>query len=135
MSVPNSSLLPHLVEKVILHSNVPGQVQFGRTTRALWSLRCDNISATEQVKQGEEVQEVKVEDGWTKVREALRRSGAREDDKPMILDRTAYSSETGPTPGASGGSLSQDAAIKGQTTGTWVFVCRRPLGCHFLPRS
>ncbi|BGP26270.1 UPF0183 family protein [Rhodotorula toruloides] len=54
----SSTSAPHTLEKVILHSNLPGEVQFGRTTRAVWVLA-----------RGEE--RVGVEDGWARLKPLL----------------------------------------------------------------
>ncbi|BGP33874.1 hypothetical protein JCM10296v2_005680 [Rhodotorula toruloides] len=54
----SSSSTPHTLEKVILHSNLPGEVQFGRTTRAAWAV----------VRGGERVG---VEDGWKSMKAFL----------------------------------------------------------------
>ncbi|BGP18252.1 hypothetical protein JCM10213v2_006310 [Rhodosporidiobolus nylandii] len=64
-SSPSSSIPAHALLKIILHSNLPGEVNFGRTARCLWELRREGGG-------GEKL--VGVEDGAGKVREVLRAS-------------------------------------------------------------
>lgn len=104
LSSSPSSSTPHCLVKVILHSNLPGEVQFGRTARARCVLLGANAGA----------ERVGIEEGWEALREFLSSSPGRgagrspaagagagtpikseldlrdgADDRPMILDRTA----------------------------------------------
>ncbi|KWU41801.1 hypothetical protein RHOSPDRAFT_36627, partial [Rhodotorula sp. JG-1b] len=115
----SSSSSSHLLEKVILHSNTPGQVQFGRTARALWTIvrrrRRQRSPApppptTATTSADAEVEAevgVGVERGFEAVREYLRGGGgggggAEEDERPIELDRTAFLSGANPTNPATG---------------------------------
>lgn len=138
----SSSSSSHLLEKIILHSNTPGQVQFGRTARALWTVvwrtrrtgttfaaNVDNTTPEAGAGVG-----VGVERGFEAVREYLRGGGAKEDERPIELDRTAFLSSAGPPmPSATGhgyghgprseGAQQQqtDSGIRGPSTEIYGF--------------
>ncbi|CEQ40070.1 SPOSA6832_01637 [Sporobolomyces salmonicolor] len=70
VSPPQSpSSAPHLLTKIILHSNLPGEVNFGRNARCAWRL-------ASQGQEGEAGRGVGVEDGFETVREMLKPSGS-----------------------------------------------------------
>ncbi|GAA5977726.1 hypothetical protein JCM10908_005071 [Rhodotorula pacifica] len=143
VSVPatSSSSQPHVLEKVILHSNTPGLVQFGRTARALWSLRLRREQREDAVtgmdiqeerverKDEEEEEGVKVEQGFEAVRSFLRGAGVQEDERPMELDRTAYATASAPAGGTAPASAGreglqqqqQDSGLRGPTTEIYGF--------------
>ncbi|GAA5959588.1 hypothetical protein JCM8115_003762 [Rhodotorula mucilaginosa] len=136
----------HLLEKVILHSNTPGQVQFGRTARALWTIvrrrrrqrspapTAATTSVDADAELGGEVG-VGVECGFEAVREYLRGGGegggAGEDERPIELDRTAFLSSAGGGPmhsttghgsGSEGAQQQQtDSGIRGPSTEIYGF--------------
>ncbi|GAA5864804.1 hypothetical protein JCM3774_004234 [Rhodotorula dairenensis] len=139
VTVPSSSGQPHVLEKVILHSNTPGQVQFGRTARALWTLKtrrptrpngpgaaaADGGGTDLDRERGLDQAHVEVERGFAAVREFLCGGGipgGTADERPMELDRTAYHSASGGVgsttgqrqQGSAGGQ--QDSGIRGLTT-------------------
>ncbi|GAA5917638.1 hypothetical protein JCM6882_002000 [Rhodosporidiobolus microsporus] len=103
---PHSRALipPHTLLKVILHSNLPGESNFGRTARALWAF-------CREGGQGEKL--MGVEDGAGKVREVLNRGGKTQDAgggrTPSPLggsgsgSGSGFSSASGSSNGAGGG--------------------------------
>ncbi|GAA5888721.1 hypothetical protein JCM5296_000081 [Sporobolomyces johnsonii] len=72
LSPPQSpSSAPHLLTKVILHSNLPGEVNFGRTSRCAWRL-----ASPGQREGGGGGVGVGVEDGFEKVKAMLKPSAS-----------------------------------------------------------
>ncbi|GAA5938563.1 hypothetical protein JCM3775_002159 [Rhodotorula graminis] len=109
---------PHTLLKILLHSNLPGEVQFGRTARAASVLVAPAAGDEGRVADADEGERRGTEEGWGAVRaflrgedglgrgasgraggqgqgaaagESSRREGklAMGDEPPMILDRTA----------------------------------------------
>ncbi|GAA5825424.1 hypothetical protein JCM11251_006977 [Rhodosporidiobolus azoricus] len=58
---------PHTLLKIILHSNLPGESNFGRTARAVWVFKREGGEGGGSLGG--------VEDGWERVRGVLRRKG------------------------------------------------------------
>lgn len=66
----------HTLLKILLHSNLPGEINFGRTSKSIWSFTTHKK---------EDKQRRTNEDDWNAVREIL--SVERRDEGMMILDR------------------------------------------------